>query len=169
MRPRRQTSEGFRRRSRARSSMRRRPWSAHVGGNRGGNEVGTNAVIAWPRVSARVRLEVAYLQPIRGGNRDCGVLGRPPTEPKVRGSNPLGRAGSHGDLAPVRATWLLRSTRALRPFQRHDLHDTHARLRRVTHRTRAESAWITWYPANCVQRVLALVGVRGVYPAGGEG
>src|SRR3954452_3297431 len=87
--------------------MRRRPWSAHLGGNKGGNEVGKNAVIAWPRVSARVCLEVAYLQPIWGGNRDCGVLGRPPTEPKVRGSNPLGRAGSQGDRAPVRGTWLL--------------------------------------------------------------
>src|SRR4051812_45055256 len=68
------------------------------------------------------------------------------------------------DLAPGRVRRGL-----VARFQRHDLHDTHARLRRVTHRTRAESAWLTWYPANCVQRVLALVGVRGVYPAGGEG
>src|SRR3954466_7270760 len=65
---------------------------AMSGGNGGGNKVGTNRVPRWPRVSSCVRREPAALQAIRGGNRLRGCVGPPPTEPKVTGSNPVGRA-----------------------------------------------------------------------------
>jgi hypothetical protein len=63
-----------------------------IGANTGGNEVGTNRVPSWLSVSARVSPEWVALQPISDEDRDCGPLGRPPTEPKVSGSNPDGRA-----------------------------------------------------------------------------
>jgi hypothetical protein len=72
----------------------KRPSSASVypaGGNTGGNEVGTNRVRGWPLVSAPVTSKMASLQAIARGHRRSGRLGRPPTEPKVTGSNPLGR------------------------------------------------------------------------------
>jgi hypothetical protein len=56
----------------------------YVGGNTGGNEVGTNRVLAWPLVSARVTAEVRCLQAIPAGNRVLAPVGRPPTEPKVQ-------------------------------------------------------------------------------------
>jgi hypothetical protein len=73
----------------------KRPSSASVypaGGNTGGNEVGTHRVRGWPLVSAHVTSKMASLQAIARGHRRSGRLGRPSTEPKVRRSNPLGRA-----------------------------------------------------------------------------
>jgi hypothetical protein len=72
----------------------KRPSSASVcpaGGNTGGNEVGTNRVRRWPLVSGHVTSKMVSLQAIARGHRRFGRLGRPPTEPRVRGSNPLGR------------------------------------------------------------------------------
>jgi hypothetical protein len=72
----------------------KRPSSASVypaGRNTGGNEVGTNRVRGWRLVSAHVTSKMASVQAIARGHRRSGRLGRPPTEPKVRGSNPLGR------------------------------------------------------------------------------
>jgi hypothetical protein len=63
-------------------------------GNAGGNEVGTNRVLTWPLVSAHVTSRNVALQAISDEDWDCVPLGLPPTEPKVRGSNPLGRASS---------------------------------------------------------------------------
>ena len=63
-----------------------------LGGNRGGNQVGTNRVPSWPLVSPRVTRENGGVQAIPRGERGSRLLGRPPTEPKVTGSNPVGRA-----------------------------------------------------------------------------
>src|SRR5215207_1614853 len=68
------------------------PSPAHAGWDTGGKEVGTNRVLAWHLVAARVTSRDSSVQAIRGGNRDRGEVERPLTEPKVRGSNPLGRA-----------------------------------------------------------------------------
>jgi hypothetical protein len=75
---------------RARKRLRPTDWGS--GGNSGGNEVGTNRVSSWLPVSARVPAEWVAVQRIPDEDRDCGPLGRPPTEPKVSGSNPDGRA-----------------------------------------------------------------------------
>ena len=50
--------------------------------------------------SARSAPKYASLQDIRGGTGIAGSVGRPPTEPKVRGSNPLGRASRNGSRTP---------------------------------------------------------------------
>jgi hypothetical protein len=63
-----------------------------LGGNRGGNQVGTNRVPSWPLMSPRVTPENGGVQAIPRGERGARLLGRPPTEPKVTGSNPVGRA-----------------------------------------------------------------------------
>jgi Protein of unknown function DUF86 len=77
----------------ARSSRKRlRRTDRPSGGNSGGNEVGTNRVPSWLSVSARVPSEWLAVQRIPDKDQDCGPLGRPPTEPKVSGSNPDGRA-----------------------------------------------------------------------------
>ncbi len=62
-----------------------------LGGNRGGNQVGTNRVPSWPLMSLRVTPENGGVQAIPRGERGSRLLGRPPTEPKVTGSNPVGR------------------------------------------------------------------------------
>ena len=63
-----------------------------LGGNRGGNRGGNK----WcPSVTPRVRscpLRLACVQGIPHQDRNAGPLGPPPTEPKVTGSNPVGRA-----------------------------------------------------------------------------
>jgi hypothetical protein len=66
--------------------------SANGAATRVGTRVGTKRVLAWPRVAARVTPGNASVQALPRGNRDSGQVERPPTEPKVRGSNPLGRA-----------------------------------------------------------------------------
>jgi hypothetical protein len=84
----------------------KRPSSASVylaGGNTGGNEVGTNRVRGWLLVSAHVTSKMASLQAIARGHRRFGWLGRPPTEPKVRGSNPLGRVKERALVSQVLA------------------------------------------------------------------
>ena len=53
--------------------------------------MGTDRVPAWPLVSSHVTSRITSLQAIPRGNRHHGRVGPPPTEPKVRGSNPLGR------------------------------------------------------------------------------
>jgi hypothetical protein len=53
------------------------------GGNTGGNQVGTERVLAWPRVAARVTPGNASVQAIPRGNRDRGQVERPLTEPEV--------------------------------------------------------------------------------------
>jgi hypothetical protein len=72
-----------------------RPWrwaEPGLGGNRGGNEVGTNRVPSWLLLSPRVLSELGALQGIPHGKGNAGQVERPSTEPKVSGSNPDGRA-----------------------------------------------------------------------------
>jgi hypothetical protein len=57
----------------------------------GGNKVGTGRVLSCPFVAAHVTRRNVAVQAISGGNVDRGAIARPPTELKVRGSNPLGR------------------------------------------------------------------------------
>jgi hypothetical protein len=70
--------------------------AADRSGPRVGTAVGTNRVASWLLVSAHVPSEWAAVQRIPDEDRDCGPLGRPPTEPEVSGSNPDRRAHRRG-------------------------------------------------------------------------
>ena len=74
----------------ARISVLTRPNRAWVGTGVGTR--GTDRVLAWPLVSAPVVSRSASVLAIPGRNRHRWRVELPPTEPKVRGSNPLGRA-----------------------------------------------------------------------------
>jgi hypothetical protein len=58
---------------------------------RGGNQVGTNRVLSLLFVSSRVTSRNRSKPAIPLGNCDYGLLDPPSTEPKVTGSNPVGR------------------------------------------------------------------------------
>src|SRR3954463_391286 len=74
-----------------------------LGGNTGGNEVGTIASSSG-RSCPFVSLQKCRIcRQFRGRNGVLAQVGRPPTEPKVTGSNPVGRApeGLTGRLTKV--------------------------------------------------------------------
>jgi hypothetical protein len=69
--------------------------------------VGTNRVLTWPLVSPHVTARNTSVQAISHEDWRCARLGLPPTEPKVRGSNPLGRAPRLGRSCAFAGTSLL--------------------------------------------------------------
>jgi hypothetical protein len=82
----------WRRSSKHRTRERSRGTDPRFGGNEGGNEVGANRIPAWLSVSACPLRESGAVQGIPDENRGCRAARATATEPKVRGSNPLGRA-----------------------------------------------------------------------------
>jgi hypothetical protein len=56
--------------------------------NKGGNKLGTNCVLAWPWLSARVASRSAYLQAIPRWILNAGLIETLSSKPRVAGSSP---------------------------------------------------------------------------------